>query len=186
MSTNDIGNNEGSFVRPSVQAYIDPISIDPTIFLFVTSQVLDDTWSVVVSTCPEDFSVIVAPFEGMQSLTYKGEPHVDSRDLYYDPRGWWRHARVLTTNTPTGPCRLHRLPRGLSASGLPQGAGSLNAPLEDERGATTDVENCSLGITCEMNSIWQRGWSKHRELAARGLLLSWPPLQPFTRVPTAP
>lgn len=88
---------------------------------------------MVVTVLPDVFSVIVAPFEGMHAPPYRGESHIDPRDLCYDPRGWWRHAPALITNAPVsvGAGRLHRLARGLSTSGLPWGAGSLNEPLEE-------------------------------------------------------
>lgn len=73
----------------------------------------------------------------MKLPPYFGDSYVDSRDLCYDPRGWWRHAPALFTAPPTGTGRLHRLARGISATGLPWGAGSLNEPLvegnNDER-----------------------------------------------------
>lgn len=94
-----------------------------------TVQVLHDAWSVIVTLHPETFSVLVAPFEGIQLPPYCGGSYVDSRDLCYDPRGWWRHAPALMTTAPTGTSRLHRLARGISATGLPWGAGSLNEPL---------------------------------------------------------
>ncbi|CAM9705167.1 unnamed protein product, partial [Laminaria digitata] len=92
-------------------------------------QVLHDTWSVVLHTDAETFCVTVAPFQGVQTPPYNGNPRVDARDLFYDSRGWWKHAHALRANAPVGPGRLHRLSRGLSASGLPSGAGSLNEAL---------------------------------------------------------
>lgn len=117
-------------------------------------QVLHDVWSVIVTVLPEVFSVIVAPFEGMHAPPYRGESQIDPRDLCYDPRGWWRHAPALITNVPVpvGAGRLYRLARGLSTSGLPWGAGSLNEPLEEgeERGLSQIPRSCSsLGGGCE-------------------------------------
>lgn len=106
------------------------------------TQVLHDTWSVIVTLRPETFAILVAPFEGMQLPPYRGDSCVDSRDLCYDPRGWWRHAPALITNPPTGPGRLHRLARGISATGLPWGAGSLNEPLMEGK---IDERPCSGG-----------------------------------------
>ncbi|CAM9964631.1 unnamed protein product, partial [Ectocarpus sp. 12 AP-2014] len=94
-------------------------------------QVLRDTWSVIVTVDPEAFLVTVAPFEGIQTSDYRGEARIDSRDLYYDPRGWWSHVPAIAGNATAGPSRLHRQSRGLSASGLPRGAGSLNEALEE-------------------------------------------------------
>ncbi|CAM9627040.1 unnamed protein product, partial [Ectocarpus sp. 12 AP-2014] len=94
-------------------------------------QVLRDTWSVIVTVDPEAFLVTVAPFEGIQTSAYRGEARIDSRDLYYDPRGWWSHIPAIAGNATAGPSRLHRQSRGLSASGLPLGAGSLNEALEE-------------------------------------------------------
>eukprot|EP00752_Nemacystus_decipiens_P002990 g2774.t1 len=94
-------------------------------------QVLHDTWSVIITVRPETFAVLLAPFEGIQLPPYRGDSCVDSRDLCYDPRGWWRHAPALITKPPTGPGRLHRLARGISATGLPWGAGSLNEHLAE-------------------------------------------------------
>lgn len=98
------------------------------------SQVLCDTWSVIVTVDPEAFLVTVAPFEGMQASAYGGEARIDSRDLYYDPRGWWCHVPAIAGNASGGSSRLHRQSRGLSASGLPRGAGSLNEALEEGEG----------------------------------------------------
>lgn len=84
---------------------------------------------------------MVAPFRGMQSPPYWGEPHVDSRNLCFDPRGWWKHAPALKASARAGPGRLYRLPRGLAASGLPWGAGSLNEPLR----IGADLEGNPLG-----------------------------------------
>lgn len=98
------------------------------------SQVLPGTWSVIIAICQEGSFVVMTPFEGMQTPPHHGEPCIDSRDLWYDPRGWWRHAAAVTTSPSARPGRLYRLPRGLSASGLPWGAGSLNEPLREAPG----------------------------------------------------
>ncbi|CAM9159192.1 unnamed protein product [Ectocarpus sp. 13 AM-2016] len=94
-------------------------------------QVLRDTWSVIVTVDPEAFLVTVAPFEGIPTSAYRGEARIDSRDLYYDPRGWWSHVPAIAGNATAGPSRLHRQSRGLSASGVHRGAGSLNEALEE-------------------------------------------------------
>lgn len=70
---------------------------------------------------------------------------MDSRDLFYDPRGWWKHAHALKKTAPAGEGRLYRLSRGLSASGLPWGAGSLNEALGGGRGETRGSEGGGLG-----------------------------------------
>ena len=102
-------------------------------------QVLQSVWSVIVTVYPDMFSVLVAPFEGLHGQPYLGNSYVDSRDLFYDPRGWWRHAPALCANArAAGSGRLHRLARGISATGLPRGAGSLNEPLVGNKPA---VEN---------------------------------------------
>lgn len=106
------------------------------------TQVFDDTWSVIVTLRPETFAVLVARFEGMQLPPYRGDSCVDSRDLCYDPRGWWRHAPALITDLPKGRGRLHRLARGISSTGLPWGAGSLNEPLAEGK---VDERPCSGG-----------------------------------------
>ncbi|CAM9133477.1 unnamed protein product, partial [Hapterophycus canaliculatus] len=78
-------------------------------------QVLHDVWAAIIVVNPHVFSIVVAPFDGMQAPPYRGQPLIDSRDLYYDPRGWWRHAPALTNTLPAARGRLHRLARGLSA-----------------------------------------------------------------------
>lgn len=70
---------------------------------------------------------------------------MDSRDLFYDPRGWWKHTHALKKTAPAGEGRLHRLSRGLSASGLPWGAGSLNEALGGGRGETRESEGGGPG-----------------------------------------
>lgn len=72
---------------------------------------------------------------------------MDSRDLFYDPRGWWKHAHAVKMNSTVGPSpgRLHRLSRGLSASGLPWGAGSLNEALGNGRGEAPGLGEGGLG-----------------------------------------
>ena len=86
-------------------------------------------WSVILHADTETFCVTVASFQGVQTPPYNGDSRVDSRDLFYDSRGWWKHAHAVKTTAPVGPGRLHRLSRGLSASGLPWRAGSLNEAL---------------------------------------------------------
>lgn len=120
-------------------------------------KVLQNVWSVIVSVHPETFSVLVAPFEGQQAQPYQGDSYIDSRDLFYDPRGWWRHALALVMNAPpAGSGRLHRLARGISATGLPRGAGSLNDPLANIEldGASPGRSECSFTAQsriCEEN-----------------------------------
>lgn len=70
---------------------------------------------------------------------------MDSRDLCYDPRGWWRHAQALHAITSAASGRLHRPSRGLSSSGLPWGAGSLNEPLEGVNGGRISSAGGTLG-----------------------------------------
>lgn len=110
----------------TTQTLAEPPPPPPPFFI----QVLHSTWSVIVATCPEDVSITVAPFHGVQSPPYWGEPHMDSRNLCFDPRGWWNHAPALKICARAEPGRLYRPPRGLAASGLPWGAGSLNEPLQ--------------------------------------------------------
>lgn len=97
-------------------------------------KVLHGIWSVIVATSPAEPSISVADFPGMDSPPYQCETEIDSRALCYDPRGWWNNAPVLAKGIPTGSGRLYRPSRGLSSSGLPWGAGSLNAPLEIDSG----------------------------------------------------
>lgn len=113
--------------------YTDFPSDRPTNHIHPSAQVLHDVWATIIVVNPHDSLIVVAPFDGIQAPPYRGQPRIDSRDLYYDPRGWWRHMPALANTTPVAPGRLHRLARGLSASGLSWGAGSLNKPLENVR-----------------------------------------------------
>lgn len=125
---------------------------------------------MIVTVDPEAFLVTVAPFEGIQTSAYRGEARIDSRDLYYDPRGWWSHVPVIAGNATAGPSRLHRLSRGLSVSGLPRGAGSLNEALEEGEGdepsqilngcpsgGDREVANSSRNYTGEENNFGVTG-----------------------------
>lgn len=129
-------------------------------------QVLHDTWSVIVTLHPETFSVLVAPFKGIQLPPYGGDSCIDSRDLCYDPRGWWRHAPALiTTPPPTGTGRLHRVARGISATGLPRGAGSLNEPLLEgnvDEGPSSGGGRETAGEWSTHNCTGQGGWGLGR------------------------
>lgn len=98
------------------------------------AQVLRGTWSVIVSVCAEGSLVSVSPFQGVENSPHMGDQQLDFRCLYYDPRGWWTHIYAKQHNNVRPPAgrdqaRLHRLHRGISASGLHSGAGSLNVPL---------------------------------------------------------
>ena len=122
-------------------------SFGPHTLTLPPDQVLHDTWSVILHTDAEYSSVTVAPFQGVQTPPYNGDTRVDSRDLLYDPRGWWKHAHAVKMNSTVGPSpgRLHRLSRGLSASGLPWGAGSLNEALGNTRGEAPGLGEGGLG-----------------------------------------
>lgn len=95
-----------------------------------------------------------------------GDQQLDSSCLYYDPRGWWTHIYAKQQhNVPPSAgrdrARLHRLHRGISASGLHSGAGSLNVPLPMY--GPEDEPHDSLYLTQEninpqnLPSPWDRG-----------------------------
>ncbi len=125
---------------------------------------------MIVSVHPEIFSVLVAPFEGQQAQPFWGDSYIDSRHLFYDPRGWWRHALALVMNTPpAGSGRLHRLARGISATGLPRGAGSLNESLAEE-----ELDGSSSGRTGRSPTAQRRIGEENKLLGRnRAWVLRW-------------
>lgn len=124
------------------------------------AQVLHETWSVIVAVCPDGSSVSVSPFQGMENPPHMGDRRLDSRCLYYDPRGWWNHVHALRqqNNVPAAIgrdlMRLYRPYRGISASGLQSGTGCLNVPLlicgpEDE----LPESRCRAGVDINPQTV---------------------------------
>lgn len=128
---------------------------DPCLHRSDARQILRDKWSVIVAACSVDTSITVAPVQGTQSPRHISWCHLDSRDLCYDPRGWWKHTHALkqqvnvSSATSADQLRLYRPHKGISASGLPSGAGSLNASIhlvEGPADETTLDARCCDGV----------------------------------------
>ena len=87
-------------------------------------------WAFVMTTS-HDGAIITVTAPDLPPAGF----HVQRSDVFWDPRGWWIHreaamqgsARQAQTSRLQ---RLHRTNGGLTRSGLPCGAGSLNLPME--------------------------------------------------------
>lgn len=110
-------------------------------------QLLPNTWSVVVSVCPEGTSATITPLQEIKNLpndvvlgSESGCHRLDPSYLCYDPRGWWNYASAAgaTSARASSSCRLYRPHRGLSTSGLRPDAGSLNVPLRSKPSAAEE------------------------------------------------
>lgn len=94
-------------------------------------EVFDSVFTVVVDATPH--VVRLKPFAGINGDPYFGHATVDRKSLWWDPRGWWRHAHAAKEQTllfrAEQRARLHRVNDSTHRSGHPCGLGLVNAAV---------------------------------------------------------
>ncbi|KAH8056806.1 hypothetical protein JL721_9925 [Aureococcus anophagefferens] len=88
-------------------------------------EILENVFVILVDVAADGSRCRAAP--------YGGDAVLERGDLWWDPRGWWRHARAAAEQAELfragARSRLHRAHRGAHRSGRACASGVLNAPV---------------------------------------------------------